>query len=35
VEGWVIFMVALAMLVLFHRLANAAYGRFSRSEAHV
>jgi exosortase len=28
VEGWVIFMVALAMLVLFHRFANSIYHRF-------
>lgn len=35
VEGWVIFMVALAMLVAFHRLANGVYGRFSKDGAHV
>lgn len=34
VEGWVIFMVALAMLVAFHRLADAIYKRYSRGHAN-
>jgi exosortase len=34
VEGWVIFMVALAMLVLFHRLADNIYNRFFPSKAN-
>ena len=34
VEGWVIFMVALAMLVAFHRLANGVYHRFRKGEAN-
>lgn len=31
VEGWVIFMVALALLIAFHKLANLVWGRFSRA----
>jgi exosortase len=34
VEGWVIFMVALAMLVVFHRFVNAAYNKYSRGKVH-
>lgn len=34
VEGWVIFMVALAMLVVFHRIVNSFYNRFSKGATH-
>ncbi len=33
-EGWVIFMVALVMLVLFHRVVTFTYGKFSRESIH-